>query len=295
MSKNNRNKQLEKEKEIVEVLKNYSSYFDRIEKSIEKKEESAQAKFRKYVLPYFTLLSIFLSIFSLCWSIKIYNLGEEYKNSLNPISLKMDFIAKLKISPSVDSEYFPLESHDRYPITYDKNNGEISEKYLFKFNVDANKIESIKLKSRQDDKFEFDISLSDNSKVEELQAYIQVKDTSGNFDYVKKPLEDKDYWESVDEILCIFDPSFLPPSKPYIGIYCLALIGKNDQVYMTTLLTKWGGKIKEKDVFYKFEGIDLYDEYRWLEIANNNSDIANSKEITRKTYEESLHFLKNIR
>ncbi|MGX7139777.1 hypothetical protein ACWOCD_18125 [Enterococcus silesiacus] len=286
--------------ELVEVLNNYSSTFHRIEKSIKKKEDSKLTKFRKNVLPYFVFLSLTLSGLSLWWSFKIYNLGEQYKKSLNSVSLTMDFIHKGKISNSLDDPYLTLDPYDRYPITYQENSGETSEKYLFKYNIESNTIEPIKLNSRTKDETNWKLSISKNSKAKDLQAYIKIKNTSGVFEDILdtkyySPEIDENYWKSKDEILCIFDPSFVSPKHEYIGIYCLAIIGKNEQSYLTTFITSYGEKIEDRDYSNYFDGIDIFDEYKWSNLIEEKPKLENIKDAAHMTYEKSLQFLKNMR
>ncbi|WP_429949410.1 hypothetical protein [Enterococcus sp. AZ101] len=297
MAKNKKNEHLINKEELVELLNNYSSTFHRIEKSIEKKEDSKLTKFRKNVLPYFVFLSLILSGLSLWWSFKIYNLGEQYKKSLNPITFKLETLMNKKVSSG--DNYLRLDPYDRYPISFDQNTGEINEKYLFKYNVESKNSEPIKLEQRVDDDTKIDLNTSKNSKTKDLQAYIQIRNNSNNFngsfyDKLYSNLDNK-YLENKDEILCILDPSTVDPTHKYIGIYVLAMVGKNDKLYLYTFMKKQSDNFDKEDIFYYFDGLNLFDEHAWKTILQDHPEFNESKEMAYNTYNKSLEFLKNNR
>lgn len=280
--------------ELTEVLNNYSSSLHRIEKSIEKKNESLITKIRKYILPF---ISIIISGFSLFFSISIYNLGEKYKKSMNPVSFEIEFILKGKFSIHKDDPYFTFDPYNRYPITYKKDSGEVSEKYLFKYNNESKSIETIKLYSQSKDITKLNLNMTKESKAEDLQAYIFTKNKLGKFESTLKSSDLSGYkdLQKKDEILCILDPAFISPEHDYIGVYCLATIGKNDQSYLTTLITSFGNRIEQKDSFYCFDGINLFDEHKWKSMIAENPRLKSIKEQAFLTYEKSLNFLKKMR
>ncbi|WP_423253497.1 hypothetical protein [Melissococcus plutonius] len=267
-----------------------------IQNSLKRNPEGKIKKFTKNILPY---ISIILAIISLIFSIRIYQLGEQYKLSLNEINYDIKLSPKSKLASSEsDNNYLTSYPYDRYPIVYKKKSGLITERYLFKYNQENNSSEPIKLSVKTKEDKKLTLNSTQNSSAKDLKAFVMKKNHNNKFEpFLDSEEYPPKFWNKYDEILFVLDPALITQTHEYVGIYCLVMIGKNEKFYITTLITKWSKNFKSNDIFYFFSGIDLYDEAKWQDIIDKNKDFNFKpiKDQAIKNYEKSLVFLKNKR